>query len=84
MLRKGADHEDISQEAADQCCARSEEQNQRNSSQFAAVPFGIAPVVVVSSVPHAELVRLYSPTLDHAPPVPASIPRHVLLSVFLV
>lgn len=87
MLRKTVDHGDISQEAADQCCARSEEKSQRDSSQLASASFAIAPVVIISTVPHAELVRLdslNSPRLDHAPPAPASIPLHVFLSVFLV
>jgi hypothetical protein len=84
MLRKPADHNDISQEAADQCCARSEEKNQQNSSQFATVFFAIAPVITVTHVPQAEVFHVQSPRLDHAPPAPASTPRHVLLSVFLV
>jgi hypothetical protein len=84
MLRKAADHDNISQEAADQCCARSEEKNQQNSSQFATVFFAIAPVITVTTVPHTEVFHVRSPRLDHAPPAPASTPRHVLLSVFLV
>lgn len=84
MMRSTADHDNISQEAADQCCARSEEKNQQNSSQFATVFFAIAPVITLTNVPQTEVFHVQSPRLDHAPPAPASTPRHVLLSVFLV
>src|SRR4029450_4328089 len=63
MLRKPADHNDISQEAADQCCARSEEKNQQNSSQFATVFFAIAPVITVTHVPQAEVFHVRSARL---------------------
>ena len=79
-----AGHGDVSQEAADRCCATSEEKNQHDRSQSAVVFFAVPPPTASGLLPHVEAVRVRGlilhtiPVLQHAPPL------YVLFSVFLV
>jgi hypothetical protein len=83
-LGEAAGHDDISQDAANRCCATSEQKNQQDGSQLAAAVFVVAPLVTVSRVPYTELLPVNSPHLDPVPPALPSAPLHVLLSVFLI
>lgn len=78
------DHRGVSQEAADRCCATSEEKNQRDRSQSAVVVFAVAAPATVGVPPHAEAVHFHRPAL-HTPSVALHpTPLYVLFSVFLV
>jgi hypothetical protein len=87
-MHKGTDgsmsHRSITQEQADTCCARSERvpSTPSSSSQLAPVTF------VVVSTPPAVLLPAVAVLATHSEssvPIAASpVPRHLLLSVFLV
>ena len=83
-LRQAAGQPEITQEAADQCCASSEENGQRDKSQSVAAIFVVSPPVASGGVPHADAVPIPRPIRDRNPvPLPAA-PLYVLFSVFLV
>jgi hypothetical protein len=73
----------ISQADADGCCAASQRDHSTPSPTF--VPL-VSLALVVSPIPVVVLSAVVSPDIWHAlAPLPGSqVPRHLLLSVFLV
>jgi hypothetical protein len=82
--QRGAGHDhDVTPAQADACCVSSERSDPGQSvPAFVAMVSDAAPVAVVFPViPPALTLRALGPTL----PIPvAPVPKHVLLSVFLV
>lgn len=78
----GNAHHQMSQAAADACCASSEDQDATSSTNY-ALP--AADALSVETFP-ALALSAWEPALVPAesPPPPRSISRHVLLSVFLI
>ena len=72
------------QATADRCCAASE----RGTSVPASVSIPSASLVAVlpalSAVPDAAVIAPYVEWLEAAPGPPPALPRHALLSVFLI
>lgn len=75
---------DISQEAADQCCASSEGKDQRDGSQSAAAFFAVPPPGTLGDVAHTASVSLRPSLPRHLPLAQPAAPLYVLYSVFLV
>lgn len=84
MLGQAADHSDISQEAADRCCATSEQKDQRDGSQSPAASFAVPPQAPSNDVPHTAVVYFRCPPPDTFPTALPGAPLYVLFSVFLV
>jgi len=73
----------LTQAEADRCCALSEQDDSEPSSaSLVSVPLafalGPAPAVIPASQSHADIWRVSVPTST------AHVPKHILLSVFLV
>ena len=75
---------DVSQEAADRCCATSEEKNQHDRSQSAVVLFAVPPPTAIGLPPYVDAVHLRRPLLHAIPVARHAAPLYVLFSVFLV
>lgn len=78
------DHGTMSQAAADQCCATSEEKGQRDSSRLVAAFFAVAPPAAVDAPPHTGPTRPARPPLRAISAALHPTARHVLFAVFLV
>ena len=82
--RESTSQTHVSQAAADDCCAQSE---QRGSTPTRTVLAGVTTLAVIQSVQAVELGL--APTIivsapAESPSPPTRVPKHVLLSVFLV
>ena len=74
---------DMAQDAANRCCATSEERNQQSASQSPSSFVAVAPFVA-SVAPHEAPAALEVPRHTAPPPALHARPLHLLLSVFLV
>lgn len=87
-MHKGTDgsasHRTVSQEQADTCCARSERVPSTPSSSSQIAPVTFAVVSTPPSVLLPELASLAHHWESSVPIAVSPVPRHVLLSVFLV
>ncbi|MEQ1911515.1 MAG: hypothetical protein ABMA15_22050 [Vicinamibacterales bacterium] len=73
-----------SQADADRCCAGSERGASVPSSVSTWSASLVAVLPVLSAVPNAAVIAPYVEWLEADPSPPPSVPRHALLSVFLI
>jgi hypothetical protein len=71
-------------QTADQCCATSEDEGQRDSSRLVTAFFAVPPPVPVALLPHTESARPARPPLHEISAALDPTARHVLFAVFLV
>ena len=83
-LGETAGQTNISQEAADQCCASAEEKDQRDGPQSAAAFFAVPPPGALGDVAHTASVYLRRSLPRNLPLTHPAAPLYVLYSVFLV
>ena len=83
QVREAAPSPDVSQDAANLCCASSEERNQQGASQSPGSPVAVEPDVATVA-PHAAFVSAEVPRHSSPPAIAHARPLHLLLSVFLV
>lgn len=76
----------VTQAQADSCCAASEQGNTKESAQASASAAAPAIVLLPVTFPAPDLASPWRPPARPAasPPPLHSVPRHVLLTVFLV
>jgi hypothetical protein len=74
----------VSQAEADSCCAASEDDQSSQSSSTFASTISFAVLGTPSPLPTASDVATRAAGRDAVPLPPSHVPKHVLLSVFLV